>query len=541
MIGSRLGCWLLEREVGQGGMGTVYFARREGGAAELPEAAAVKVLATPLVGDAGARLRFQREVEVLSRLRHPHIVCLFDSGEQDGHLYYAMEYVEGPSFETILGDRGKLPWPEVLDLALQVSGALKHAHDHGVIHRDLKPSNLLRGQPLAEEVGRYGVVKLTDFGIAWVFAGQHLTVTGAVVGTAEYLSPEQAAGKTPTKKSDLYSLGAVLYTLLSGRPPFTGEIVDVLHKQRYGQYERLARLLGDLPHDFEQVIVDLLEKEPDKRPPDAGVLHRKLDSLRRKYDRQAVQNTMSAMAEPTSIDADGRKNRTGPATMMAQLMREELERQNQGGPLQRFLNHPAVIVALFLLTVGLIVWAFLPPSPEKLYERGAALMQSSDPEQWELAWDKHLNTLRDRHPDFRRDEVEAFRLKAEEARERRMERKQGRFAGAMSEAQWFYEKGKRLKQQGKDAEARQVWRRVIAAFEGIEVEEEWVERCQFELDGNPVKPARVGEERWAPVRKALREAKRLEGEGKKADAERIRQSLRDLYADDPSAKAILDQ
>src|SRR5215510_8779093 len=132
MIGSRLGCWRLERELGKGGMGAVYLARREGESAELPEGAAVKVLATHLVGDAGARARFQREIEVLSKLRHPHIVRLLQAGEQDGRLFYAMEYVEGQSYEAILAERGKLPWPEVLDLALQVCLALKHAHDHGI-------------------------------------------------------------------------------------------------------------------------------------------------------------------------------------------------------------------------------------------------------------------------------------------------------------------------------------------------------------------------------------------------------------------------
>src|SRR5437763_708426 len=279
MIGKQLGCWVLERELGRGGMGTVYLARREGGPATLPERAAVKVLSGYLGSDGGARARFQREIDVLSRLNHPHIVRFLGAGEDGGVRHYVMEYVEGPSYEAILKERRKLPWPEVLDLALQVCLPLKHAHDHGVIHRDLKPSNLLRG-PSADDSTPYGILKLTDFGIARVFGGEHLTVTGAIVGTPEFVSPEQAAGKAPTKKSDLYSLGIVLYTLLTGRPPFTGELLDVLHKQRYGQCEKLSRLVSDLPHDFEEGIVELLEKEPEKGRADAGVLHRRLDSQR---------------------------------------------------------------------------------------------------------------------------------------------------------------------------------------------------------------------------------------------------------------------
>src|SRR5258708_39888163 len=136
-----------------------------------------------------------------------------------------MEIIEGENFAELLIKQGRMPWPEVLDMATQVCPALKHAHDRGIIHRDLKPSNLMRTPD--------GTVKLADFGIARVFSGHHLTATGAVVGTAEYLSPEQSAGKLATKRSDLYSLGVVLYTLLTGRPVFKGSsMVDLLHKHR---------------------------------------------------------------------------------------------------------------------------------------------------------------------------------------------------------------------------------------------------------------------------------------------------------------------
>src|SRR5437763_2390956 len=165
MIGMRLGNWVLDRKIGQGGAGTVYLAHADPSPPEGPPRAAVKVLAAELAADPGFLGRFQREIEVLGKLDHPGIVKLYDSGSQDARYYFAMEYVEGQSYETIRKDKVRLPWREVLELALQIAPALKHAHDRGVIHRDLKPANLLRGPD--------GQVKLTDFGIASLFASRH--------------------------------------------------------------------------------------------------------------------------------------------------------------------------------------------------------------------------------------------------------------------------------------------------------------------------------------------------------------------------------
>ncbi|MGH9675799.1 MAG: serine/threonine-protein kinase, partial [Candidatus Acidiferrum sp.] len=210
MIGLRLGPWNIEGELGRGGMGTVYRARAEVHSADQPDVAAIKVLAAELAVDPGFRERFQREIDILGQLDHPNIVRFFGSGLERSRFYFAMELVDGPCFDTLLLERGKLPWREVIDLALQVSLALRHAHDRGVIHRDIKPSNLLRAKE-ADQDRPFGIVKLTDFGIASLFASPHLTAAGGVVGTAEFISPEQSTGKPATKRSDLYSLGVVLY------------------------------------------------------------------------------------------------------------------------------------------------------------------------------------------------------------------------------------------------------------------------------------------------------------------------------------------
>jgi serine/threonine-protein kinase len=535
MIGTRLGSWVLEREIGRGGMGCVYLARRaadNGPASPLPENAAVKVLAAHLTFDPGLLARFQREIDVLRQLDHPHIVRLLEAGAENGRHFYAMEYIEGESFESLLQRHGRLPWPDVLAMALQVCLALKHAHDRGVIHRDLKPANLLRGPS--------GTTKLTDFGIAWVFAAEHLTTTGAVVGTAEYLSPEQAAGKQPTRRSDLYSLGVVLYTLLTGRTPFEGETVALLHKHRYAQFERPLRLAPDLPPDLDELVCQLMEKDPEKRPADAGVLHKRLDSLRRKAERRAVQNTATASPEKeTAVSTgDDHENRTGPATLMARLMRAELHAQNRGGPIKQFFNHPLVVIFLFVLTVGTIIYAFLPPSAERLYERAERQMQSDDPEDWESALDD-LKRLQREHPDFNKEQVAGFRRKAEAAEASRHEVRNARLSGPMSEAHWFFEKGVRLRQQGKGDEASAVWRELVRAFKDVPAEQPWVELAQGELE-EPTQRERTGEERWASVRKALAHADQLDKDGNHDDAEKIRRALRTLYAADPAARAILD-
>src|SRR5947208_1239100 len=255
MIGDRLGKWVIFKELGRGGMGRVYLAQEE----LTGRQAALKVLAAKLAQEVGFLHRFQREIETLSKLDHPNIVRFYEAGFEDGHHFYAMEYVEGLNLDQLLEEQPRLLWKDVLNIALQVAPALRHVHDHGIIHRDIKPSNLI--------LNAQGVIKLTDFGIAKVFASTHLTATGGIVGTAEFLSPEQAAGKIVGRRSDLYCFGCVLYALLTGRPPFTGKTyVELLHKHRYGQFDRPQTYVTDIPHELDELICQLLEKEPDKRP-----------------------------------------------------------------------------------------------------------------------------------------------------------------------------------------------------------------------------------------------------------------------------------
>jgi eukaryotic-like serine/threonine-protein kinase len=277
-----LGPYEITGELGRGGMGAVYKAVHS----ETDEPAAVKLLSPHLAQEEGFRSRFKAEIETLRKLRHPNIVRLFGFGEQGSYLFYAMEFVDGSSLEQELRQGRRFDWREVTRIGIDMCRALRHAHDRGVIHRDIKPGNVL----LASDGG----IKLSDFGIARLFGNSRLTVVGNVLGTAEYMAPEQAEGRPVDVRADLYSLGALMYALLARRPLFRGKsLPDMLHKQRFEQPESIRKFVPDLPDEFERILNQLLEKEPERRIPNADVLGRRLDAMLR-----------SLSVDPETMDAD---------------------------------------------------------------------------------------------------------------------------------------------------------------------------------------------------------------------------------------------
>jgi serine/threonine protein kinase len=266
----QLGPYQLVRELGHGGMGTVYEAFN----LETGERAAVKILAAPLARGEDFRERFEAEIETLKKLNHPNIVRLFGFGEQGQYRFYAMELVDGDSLEQELARGRRFDWREVARIGIDTCRALRHAHDRGIIHRDIKPGNLLMASD--------GQVKLSDFGIARLFGNTRLTGVGTVLGTAEYMAPEQAEGRPVTPRADLYSLGAVLYVLLARRPLFRSKsLPELLHKQRFEKPEPVSHYAPDVPAALEQIITQLLEKDPDRRIPNPTLLARQLGAMRR--------------------------------------------------------------------------------------------------------------------------------------------------------------------------------------------------------------------------------------------------------------------
>ncbi|MFO0869823.1 MAG: serine/threonine-protein kinase [Pirellulales bacterium] len=264
----QLGPYRLERVLGQGGMGTVYAGtdQRNG------QQAAVKVLSTVLGDRPALRARFESEIETLKQLRHPHIVQMLGYGEQEGHLFYAMELVDGRSLQDELKEGRPFSILEVIRFGVEIAAALKLAHDSGIIHRDIKPANLM--------LTRDGHVKLTDFGIAKQFGASQLTADGGVVGTVDYMPPEQADGKPVTARSDLYSVGGVLYALVARRPPFTGRsLPQIIHALKFDTPVPLRRLAPDVPEELERIVHQLLEKEPAQRIATALILGNRLKAL----------------------------------------------------------------------------------------------------------------------------------------------------------------------------------------------------------------------------------------------------------------------
>lgn len=265
---AKLGPYRLEKLLGRGGMGAVYVGVHE----QTGQRAAVKLLADHLAQDATFRERFQREIETLKRLLHPNIVQLYGYGQEDGHLYYAMELVEGRSLQEELNAGRRFTWREAARIGIAVAQALKHAHDRGIVHRDLKPANLL--------IDAQEHVKLADFGIARLYGNQGVTVEGGVIGTVDYMAPEQAEGKPPSARCDLYALGGVLYTLLTGRPPLgRRSVVELLAALPHEQPIPVRRLAPETPEEFERIIHQLLEKDPQKRIPTALAVANRLRAM----------------------------------------------------------------------------------------------------------------------------------------------------------------------------------------------------------------------------------------------------------------------
>jgi serine/threonine-protein kinase len=253
-------------------MGAVYLARY----IKNNHRVAIKIMSSAINSNASSSLvaRFEREAEILKHLNNPNIVRLFGIGKFKGMRYYAMEVIDGETLEAILLRKGAFSWDETIELGKQICNALQHAHDNGVVHRDIKLSNLM--------VTKQGVLKLTDFGIAKDLDGTLLTGANCAIGTAAYMSPEQCRGEsTITGKSDLYSLGVVLFELLTGKRPFRGNnAVELFLHHVQTKPERPSRINFEIPKFLDTLILHLLEKDPDDRPPSASVVAKILEEIR---------------------------------------------------------------------------------------------------------------------------------------------------------------------------------------------------------------------------------------------------------------------
>jgi serine/threonine-protein kinase len=253
--------WLVERPLGSGGMGAVYLARDE----TLGEQVALKVIAGVGLLDPAATDRLRREAAAARKISHVNVVRLHDLGEADGLLFLSMEYVAGQSLAELLTRHRTLPVAQVRDIALQLCEGLGAAHAAGVVHRDLKPGNVL--------LDEHARVKIIDFGLARLPHLEGMATTGVIVGTPEYMAPEQIRGAAVDARTDIYALGALLYHLLCGRPPFTGDnpiAVSLAHAQ--DPVVPPATLRPDLPEAWQDLLTTALAKRPEDRWPSVGAL-----------------------------------------------------------------------------------------------------------------------------------------------------------------------------------------------------------------------------------------------------------------------------
>jgi eukaryotic-like serine/threonine-protein kinase len=294
----------LLKRIGRGGMADVFL----GNDRLLDRQVAIKMLFPEFAVDPNFVERFRREAQAAANLNHPNIVSVYDWGRSASTYFIAMEYVDGRTLADILRSNGHLTSKQAAEIASEVAAALGYAHAAGLVHRDIKPANIL--------IGTNGSVKVADFGIARALNApteSHLTQAGAVMGTSTYFSPEQAQGMQPDPRSDLYSLGVVMYEMIAGRPPFTGENpVSIAYRQVHDYPTPLNQLVADVPRPFEAIVAKLLSKDPAVRYSTADALREDLRRFRTGERPVALQS--AAVAAQAGVAATQRTRRSAPAT-----------------------------------------------------------------------------------------------------------------------------------------------------------------------------------------------------------------------------------
>ena len=265
------------KTIGEGGMANVYLANDT----ILDRKVAIKVLRGDLSNDEKFIRRFQREALSVSNLSHPNIVEVYDVGEEDGQYYIVMEYIEGKTLKQLLKKRETLTLPEVIDIMLQLTDGLAHAHESYIIHRDIKPQNIM--------ILDNGLVKITDFGIAMALNATQLTQTNSVMGSVHYLPPEQANGKSTTVKSDIYSLGILMYELITGSVPFKGDnAVEIALKHMKEKIPSIRKQNPTIPQSVENIVIKATAKNPRNRYDSVKEMHDDLEVCMEKENAKKV-------------------------------------------------------------------------------------------------------------------------------------------------------------------------------------------------------------------------------------------------------------
>ena len=535
----RIGAYKIERKLGQGGMGTVYLGRHE----QTEQLVAIKVLPASMAREEGFVARFAREIEAMQRVTGENVVQMYDSGEWEGTYYYTMEFVDGETLTDRIMREKRIGWREVIELASQICKALKAAHNTGIVHRDLKPSNLL--------LDKHGLCKLTDFGVAHVFAGDQLTATGGVIGTVEYMSPEQAQGRRVDKRSDIYSLGAVMYVMLTGRPPFTGKsALDIAQKHKYGQFDSPRRIVPDIPHWLDEVVCKCLEKNPDNRYPDAYVLQLRLLEIPKKVE--LTQNSESGTFEFENIDsndetlaADGKHDDPEAAGVaMRELMKAHVQKSNTQTPVERLLDSTwFLVVALAAIILGGVYWwNHRTASPETLFAKGQSLMTGEAGTNWDKAKREVFDPLLEQDAKRWGPEIEPYldKIRLYELRKSLLGRRGSWVTrDAETDGERLLQKAVQLRELGQDEEARRVLVALSHLTQG--------DKSAADLHGlvadllSELNHTTIGPEQYSLVKRSLERATALSSDGKTDEARAVWQSVIELYSFDSNATTFVEQ
>jgi len=507
-----IGPFQLGEQLGVGGMGIVYHATY----VKTGQFAAVKVLTPAMSSNGQLVARFEREMEILKRLQHPHIVRYFGGGKAGNQHFYAMELMDGGSVEGMLKKKGKLTWEQTIEVGLQVCKALEHAHRHGIIHRDLKPANLF--------VGKSGKIKLGDFGIARDTEATALTAAGKTVGTYAYMAPEQISGKPPVSgKTDLYALGCVLFELLTGRVPFTAETpAEMLFQHLQDEPPRVTQFAMDCPIQLEQVVTRLLSKQPEDRYYDALAAQVALDEVGAKVAEQESVAKQTVAGNPSATSTQTAADQGALASILGKKKKKKKKQQP-------FYERASFLSACLVAVIGVVTWLMWPLNEEQLFVRGEALMKTDDPIQWTSARDRYLQPLIDKYPEGRhatqaRDYLDFIAAEAEGRRVENTRNKEPR-----TEAERLYREAREFENFGDRITALEKYRSMVELLKGRDEDRPFVTLAKRQMTaieaagGNALDRLKI-------VNGSLRDADTLLGRGNKLDAQKKWNSVITLYA-----------
>ncbi|MDP1795878.1 MAG: serine/threonine-protein kinase [Planctomycetaceae bacterium] len=527
-----IGPFELGDKLGVGGMGVVYRAIYT----KTGIACAIKVLAPEVSDSPQVQQRFEREIAILKKLQHPHIVRYFGGGKVGNQRFYAMELVQGGSLEGYLKERKKVPWEEALRYIRQVAEALEHAHTAGVIHRDLKPANLL--------LGPNGVLKLTDFGIARDTTATALTAAGKTVGTYAYMAPEQIRGKPPVdRRTDLYSLGCVLFEMLTGETPFDSDNAgDLLVKHLQDDPPRVTSFTPDCPIWLEEMVFRLMEKEPDERYFDALALQVAIDEINEKISRQAsLVGTAMGDASTKSVGAGG------VTQLKDGTVKKKKKKKKDQSP---FYEQIWFLATGLVLIAGIVIWSLMPPSEAKLFAAAEALMQTNDVYKMRDAREKYLLPLLKRFPKGEHaaqaqeylDQVDMQRIE-DQAKNRKGKPK--------TEGEKFYLQAERFQKYGDRVKALEVFQNMTILLQDLELDKDgdaekhrenqlWMRMAQKKVDEIKAEGGEMLDSEQV-VRNKLREADEHVDNKRRIDAMKIWDSVIELYQDNDELAPYVEE